>query len=72
MAKPVWQQKLAASLENNPLYWFTPVDGTYAKVVCAHHHSASPGKKGKKLSLREVVNYNNHRCTHPGCTVEHH
>lgn len=59
MAKPVWQQRLQARLDSNPLYWEKPTAeeleaNKFApeKVVCA-----KCGGKGKKVTLRYVANY---------------
>jgi len=53
MAKPVWQQKLQAKLDSKPLFF---VGKTH---VVKHEACLSPSeKKGKKVSLREIVNYN--------------
>lgn len=36
MAKPVWQQKLQARLDRNPLYWEEPTAEEKAANVHAH------------------------------------
>lgn len=53
MAKPVWQQRLQEKLDANPLCF---VKGT---VTVKHVACLDPSEKArKKVSLREVVNYN--------------
>jgi hypothetical protein len=71
MAKPVWQQKLQNRLDRNPLYWEKPtaeelIANPFApqKVVCD-----SCGGKGKKVTLRYVVNYSFHTCCKCGYVV---
>lgn len=52
MAKPVWQQKLQAKLDANPLYY---LNDSFGEVKC--QRCLLPGEKGKKVSLRYCVNY---------------
>ena len=71
MAKPVWQQKLQARLDACPLFWEKPT----AEAIAANRFAASRivcaecGAKGKKGSLRELVNYSFHTCDKCGFTV---
>jgi hypothetical protein len=58
MAKPIWQQKLQAKLDNNPLYRVEDKD----KIFVIKYSKCKGEEKGKKLSLREVVNYNLCKC----------
>lgn len=64
MAKPVWQQKLQARLDKDPLFWIPPTAAE--KAVNIHAPSriccAACGGKGKRVTLREVVNYSMNRC----------
>ena len=57
MAKPKWQQKIQDRLDNNPLYM---IDNN---IVCHNCKGARAG--GKKLTLRQVVNYSWNTCC--GC-----
>ena len=50
MAKPVWQQKLQAQLDANPLY-HDPGKDNY-RCTCK-----ACGGSGKRVSVRSVVNY---------------
>ncbi len=64
MAKPVWQQKLQEKLDAEPLF-FTKIGGRETFRV-KHEKCLDPEEtKGKKVSLRELVNYNLHTCA--GC-----
>lgn len=61
MAKPVWQQKLQEKLDNHPLFWVR--DAAKLNRGIKHEECMSPGEmKGKKVSLREVVNYSFNTC----------
>lgn len=53
MAKPVWQQKLQATLEANPLVFVGRTD------VIKHQSCLDPSEKaGKKITVRLITNYN--------------
>jgi predicted nucleic acid-binding Zn ribbon protein len=59
MAKPVWQQKLQAKLDANPLYHGK---GDDPRCTCARC-----GGSGRRVTLRVCVNYgstfnNCHKC----------
>ena len=57
MAKPVWQQKLQAKLDADPLMF---VKGT---AIIYHERCFGPGEvKGKKVTLRQLVNFSFHTC----------
>ena len=64
MAKPIWQQKIQEKLEATPLY-FVRIGGQSTHHV-KHEGCLIAGEtKGKKVSLREAVNYSFHTCD--GC-----
>lgn len=71
MAKPVWQQRLQARLDNSPLYWEKPsleekLQNPFepSRVVCGNC-----GGSGKRVSLRELVNYSFNTCYKCGYIV---
>lgn len=63
MAKPVWQQKLQEKLDNRPLFWILDPTTKLNKKI-KHEGCMSPSSdiKGKRVSLREVVNYSFNTC----------
>jgi len=58
MAKPVWQQRLQARLDANPLYFGkgTAEDPSHT-VTCK-----ACGGAGKRVTLRMLVNYSFNTC----------
>jgi hypothetical protein len=55
-AKPKWQEKLQALLDHNPLWMLSN-----NRIVCST--CKSPEDRGKKLTLRQVVNYGWNTCS---------
>ncbi len=59
MARPVYQQKVKDKLDICPLFWTGPADKS--KILCGK--CKDPKEKGKKVTVREVFNYNTfHTC----------
>ena len=57
MSKPVWQQKLQDKLDRDPLYF---VKGT---AIIYHERCFTANEvKGRKITLRQLVNYSFHTC----------
>lgn len=78
MAKPVWQQKLQARMDRNPLFWEEPTKEEKEANPHAPSHircqecggkSKSEGGTGKRVTLREAVNYSFHTCEYCKRTV---
>ena len=64
MAKPIWQQNIQEKLDKTPLF-FVRV-GVQATHHVKHEGCLASGEtKGKKVSLRDAVNYSCHTCD--GC-----
>ncbi len=61
MAKPKWQVKLQAKLDATPLFIMDP------PVIGVRCLTCKGDDRGKKLTLREVVNYNWKTCA--GCKL---
>ncbi len=61
MAKPKWHLALQAKLDNCPLFYVGD------RILCV---KCKGDAKGKKLTLRMVVNYNHKTCA--GCNLSHH
>lgn len=59
MAKPIWQQKLQALLDAHPLFF---IKGNRTGSV-KHEECLESGEvRGKRVSLRELVNYSFNTC----------
>ena len=64
MAKPKWQEKLQAKLDGNPMCF---VSGSH---VVKHVKCLLPSEKqGRRITLRQAVNFSNHTCAACGITV---
>jgi len=68
MPKPIWQQKLQAKLDSNPLFF--RVEPNFQHVIKCEKCFAPSEKKGKRVSLRECVNYSFNTCS--VCKKEYH